>query len=146
MAKHYITLNCTQAETAYRLKQQLRVYPPRGVVEENHFRIYRKSSPFLGKGNVDSFYCLKGNYQQAGKVTYVSYRVWPGLPVFLTYMVAAMLVLSAFYDVIVRDAPIIIAVILLGFAALAILLAQRAKKECIADFEKRLQTEIHYKN
>lgn len=144
MRKRYISLSCTQAETAHRLKQQLRVYSPRGIVEENYFKIYKKTGLFFGKGIREAFYSFRGNYQQSGKTTYISYQVRPGLSIFLFFLVLGLLILLALYDVIVKDESLILAIILLGFGALGMLITHLEKKKCIEDFEQRLSTEIHY--
>lgn len=144
MRKRYISLGCTQAETAHRLKQLLRVYSPRGIVEENYFKIYKKSGLFRGNRIREILYSFRGNYQQSGKTTYISYQVRPGLPVFLFFLVLGLLILLALYDVIVKDKSLISAIILLGFGALGTLITHLEKKKCIVDFEKQLSTEIHY--
>ena len=144
MRKRYISLGCTQAETAHRLKQLLRVYSPRGIVEENYFKIYKKSGLFRGNGIRETLYSFRGNYQQSGKTTYISYQVRPGLPAFLFFLVLGLLILLALYDVIVKDKSLISAIILLGFGALGTLITHLEKKKCIEDFEKQLSTEIHY--
>lgn len=75
MRKHYLTLNCTQEETEYRLKQQLRIYPPKGIVEERSFKIYKHSpGHFVVNGIHESLFCFYGNYRQDGNRTNLAYR------------------------------------------------------------------------
>lgn len=144
MRKRYMALNCTQAETAYRLKQQLRVYPPRGIVEENYFKIYKKTGLFWGRGIRDIFYCFRGNYQQSGKSTYVSYQVWSDLSIVPLFLVLDLMILLALYDVLVKGESLVFAVIFLGLGVLVTLVTQLEKKKCIEDFEKQFSTQIYY--
>ena len=145
MQKHYLTLNCTQSESESRLKQQLRVYPPKGIVGENSFKLYKHTpGKFLGRGMQDSLFCFYGNYQQSGKYTHVSYRIRPGFSIFLFYLLLSLFTLFMWYRIIFIDEEMITGVILLGFLLLFTLITHLEKRKCIADFEKRLTSEVHY--
>ena len=146
MRKRYLTLNCTQEEAEYRLKQQLRVYPPRGLVEDNHFKIYRHiPGSFNGNGLRESLYCFYGEYQQSGNCTYVAYRVLPGFSIFLFSLLLTLSILIMVYRVVWMDDEIIMVIVLLAFLLLYTLITQWEKSKCIADFEKRLTTKISWK-
>jgi hypothetical protein len=145
LRKHYMALNCTQAETEYRLKQQLRISPPKGIVEENHFKIYKRTpGVFHGSDIRDTLFCFYGDYQQAGKCTYLAYRIRPGFSIFLMYTMLSLLMLLTMYDVISRAESLTSLLIPLSFFLFYFLIIQVQKKKCIADFEKQLTTEIHY--
>lgn len=141
MRKHYMALNCTQAETEYRLKQQLRIGPPKGIVEENHFKIYKRiPGVFHGSDIRDTLFCFYGDYQQAGKCTYLAYRIRPGFSIFLMYAILSLLMLLAMYDSIFQEKPFDNILIILAFFLLYFLIIQIKKKKCIVDFERHLTT------
>ena len=143
MKKRYITLNCKQSETELRLRQQLRVYFPKGIVEENYFRIYKESYGFfLGKGLQRPLFYLYGNYQQSASQTYVAYRILPGISLLSCYFFLILGSLSMLYQIIFQDAPLFSAIVIVGFLLLYFLIVQVQKKKCIVDFEKRLTSEI----
>ena len=146
MRKYFLTLNCTQAETEYRLKQELRVFPPKGIVEENHFKIYKHTpGVFHGNGLRESLYCFYGEYQQSGKKTRVSYRIRPGFTIFSFYLVLTLVALCMFYRVIFIDKEMITAVVSLGFLLLYTIIVQLGKKKCMIDFETQLTEKAHQK-
>lgn len=146
MRKRYLTLNCTQEEAEYRLKQQLRVYPPKGIAEENYFKIY-KAEPriFLGRGLRKYLFCFYGKYYQSGKHTHLAYRVRPDWSVFLVYLLLGLLTLSMAWKVIFLDEPIGSLLFALGFLLIFSVINLVAKKNCIIDFEKQLTTKMSLK-
>ena len=145
LRKHYMTLNCTQAETECLLKQQLRVYPPKGKLEENSFKIYKRLPGIFHSPSLrDTLFCFYGEYQQSGKCTYLAYRIRPGFSIFLMYTMLSLLMLLTMYDVISRAESLTSLLIPLSFFLFYFLIIQVQKKKCIADFEKQLTTEIHY--
>ena len=106
LQKHYMTLNCTQAETECLLKQQLRVYPPKGKIEENSFKIYKRLPGIFHSPSLrDTLFCFYGEYQQSGKCTYLAYRIRPGFSIFLMYAILSLLMLLAMYDSIFQEKP-----------------------------------------
>ena len=146
MRKRYLTLNCTQAETGNRLKQYLRVHPPKGEVEENSFKIYKRTpSHFVGKGIRESLLCFYGEYRQSDNRTYLFYRIRPGFSIFLMYAMLSLLLALTMYDVIFQGKPLFSVLFTLGFFLLYFLIIQVNKRKCIADFEKQLTTPIHQK-
>ena len=145
MRKRYISLNCTQSETEYRLSQQLRIYFPHGHVEENHFRIYKQTtiSPFA-KGIGKALYCFCGDYHQFGKNTNITYRVFPGYSVIFSYAILGISLLVTTYEAVFNDTPIYLPAMILVVLLICTLITQTGKNECIKDFNKRLTTETHY--
>lgn len=142
MKKRYITLNCSQSETEHRLRQQLRVYFPKGIVEENYFRIYKETSGFfLGRGLQRPLFCFFGSFQQSGSKTYVAYRIFPGLSLFLCYFLLIAFAIFSLYQIIFQNEPLFPAIAVIGFLFLYFLIVDIHKKKCMADFEKRLTTE-----
>ena len=141
MRKHYMTLNCTQAETECLLKQQLRVYPPEGKLEENSFKIYKRLPGIFHSPSLrDTLFCFYGEYQQSGKCTYLAYRIRPGFSIFLMYAILSLLMLLAMYDSIFQEKPFDNILIILAFFLLYFLIIQIKKKKCIVDFERHLTT------
>lgn len=141
MQKHYMTLNCTQAETECLLKQQLRVYPPKGKIEENSFKIYKRLPGIFHSPSLrDTLFCFYGEYQQSGKCTYLAYRIRPGFSIFLMYAILSLLMLLAMYDSIFQEKPFDNILIILAFFLLYFLIIQIKKKKCIVDFERHLTT------
>lgn len=141
MRKHYMTLNCTQAETECLLKQQLRVYPPKGKLEENSFKIYKRLPGIFHSPSLrDTLFCFYGEYQQSGKCTYLAYRIRPGFSIFLMYAILSLLMLLAMYDSIFQEKPFDNILIILAFFLLYFLIIQIKKKKCIVDFERHLTT------
>ena len=141
MRKHYMTLNCTQAETECLLKQQLRVYPPKGKIEENSFKIYKRLPGIFHSPSLrDTLFCFYGEYQQSGKCTYLAYRIRPGFSIFLMYAILSLLMLLAMYDSIFQEKPFDNILIILAFFLLYFLIIQIKKKKCIVDFERHLTT------
>ena len=141
MQKHYMTLNCTQAETECLLKQQLRVYPPKGKIEENSFKIYKRLPGIFHSPSLrDTLFCFYGEYQQSGKCTYLAYRIRPGFSIFLMYAILSLLMLLAMYDSIFQEKPFDNTLIILAFFLLYFLIIQIKKKKCIVDFERHLTT------
>ena len=141
MQKHYMTLNCTQAETECLLKQQLRVYPPKGKIEENSFKIYKQLPGIFHSPSLrDTLFCFYGEYQQSGKCTYLAYRIRPGFSIFLMYVILSLLMLLAMYDSIFQEKPFDNILIILAFFLLYFLIIQIKKKKCIVDFERHLTT------
>ena len=141
MQKHYMTLNCTQAETECLLKQQLRVYPPKGKLEENSFKIYKRLPGIFHSPSLrDTLFCFYGEYQQSGKCTYLAYRIRPGFSIFLMYAILSLLMLLAMYDSIFQEKPFDNILIILAFFLLYFLIIQIKKKKCIVDFERHLTT------
>ena len=143
MRKHYLTVNCSQTETEYRLKQLLRVYPPKGIVEDNNFKIYKKA-PFYfnASGFREALFCFYGEYRQSGNRTYLAYQIRPGLSIFLIYVTFSLILALTICDVILRGERLFPVLFLLGFSLLFILIIQTQKKKCIADFEKQLNNQI----
>lgn len=147
MRKRYITLSCTQAETEYRLRQLLRVYFPKGIVEENYFRVYYQTSGFfMGKSMQKPLFCFFGNYQQSGNKTYISYRVLPNIPILLSYLFLSYGSLSVFHSILFEKEPIFPSILLFGFLLFYCLITQVLKRKCIIDFEKRVATEVRYES
>lgn len=145
MRKHYLTLNCTQSETEYRLKQQLRVYPPKGIVEQSSFKIYKHSpGHFVVNGIHESLFCFYGNYRQNGSNTNLAYRIRPGFSISLMYLLLTLLTLFTALDVLLNHKPVGTILIPLGFFLMVFLIMQSGKKECITDFEKQLTAQINY--
>jgi hypothetical protein len=141
LQKHYMTLNCTQAETECLLKQQLRVYPPKGKIEENSFKIYKRLPGIFHSPSLrDTLFCFYGEYQQSGKCTYLAYRIRPGFSIFLMYAILSLLMLLAMYDSIFQEKPFDNILIILAFFLLYFLIIQIKKKKCIVDFERHLTT------
>lgn len=141
LRKHYMTLNCTQAETECLLKQQLRVYPPKGKLEENSFKIYKRLPGIFHSPSLrDTLFCFYGEYQQSGKCTYLAYRIRPGFSIFLMYAILSLLMLLAMYDSIFQEKPFDNILIILAFFLLYFLIIQIKKKKCIVDFERHLTT------
>ena len=141
LQKHYMTLNCTQAETECLLKQQLRVYPPKGKLEENSFKIYKRLPGIFHSPSLrDTLFCFYGEYQQSGKCTYLAYRIRPGFSIFLMYAILSLLMLLAMYDSIFQEKPFDNILIILAFFLLYFLIIQIKKKKCIVDFERHLTT------
>ena len=141
MQKHYMTLNCTQAETECLLKQQLRVYPPKGKIEEKSFKIYKRLPGIFHSPSLrDTLFCFYGEYQQSGKCTYLAYRIRPGFSIFLMYAILSLLMLLAMYDSIFQEKPFDNILIILAFFLLYFLIIQIKKKKCIVDFERHLTT------
>ena len=141
MRKHYMTLNCTQAETECLLKQQLRVYPPKGKLEENSFKIYKRLPGIFHSPSLrDTLFCFYGEYQQSGKCTYLAYRIRPGFSIFLMYAILSLLMLLAMYDSIFQEKPFDNILIILAFFLLYFLIIQIKKKKCIVYFERHLTT------
>ena len=141
MRKRYLTLNCTQAETEYRLKQQLRVNPPKGETEENTFKIYKRTPGFFqGNGIRDTLFCFYGEYYQSGNRTHLAYRIRPGFSILLMYAMIGLLILLALYDTISQNAALTSLLIPLGFFLLYFLIIQFQKKKCMQDFEKQMTT------
>ena len=141
LRKHYMTLNCTQAETECLLKQQLRVYPPKGKIEENSFKIYKRLPGIFHSPSLrDTLFCFYGEYQQSGKCTYLAYRIRPGFSIFLMYAILSLLMLLAMYDSIFQEKPFDNILIILAFFLLYFLIIQIKKKKCIVDFERHLTT------
>ena len=142
MRKHYLTLNCTQEETEYRLKQQLRLYPPKGIVEEYSFKIYKHSpGHFVVNGIHESLFCFYGNYRQDGNRTNLTYRIRPGFSIFLIYL---LLTLFTGLDVLINHKSFGTILIPLGFFLTIFLIMQAGKKKCITDFEKQLTAQTNY--
>lgn len=145
MRKRYLTLNCTQAETAYHLKQQLRVYPPKGAIEETTFQIYKRTpGVFHGNGIRDTLFCFYGEYRQSGNRTYLAYRIRPGFSILLMYTMLSLFTLLTMYDVIIQGKSFGTLLIPLGFFLFYFLIIQVQKKKCIVDFEKKITNQIHY--
>ena len=145
MRKHYLTLNCTQEETEYRLKQQLRIYPPKGIVEERSFKIYKHSpGHFVVNGIHESLFCFYGNYRQDGNRTNLAYRIRPGFSIFLMYLLLTLLTLFTTLDVLINHKPFGTILIPLGFFLTIFLIMQAGKKKCITDFEKQLTAQTNY--
>ena len=141
LQKHYMTLNCTQSETECLLKQQLRVYPPKGKIEENSFKIYKRLPGIFHSPSLrDTLFCFYGEYQQSGKGTYLAYRIRPGFSIFLMYAILSLLMLLAMYDSIFQEKPFDNTLIILAFFLLYFLIIQIKKKKCIVDFERHLTT------
>ena len=116
LQKHYMTLNCTQAETECLLQQQLRVYPPKGKIEENSFKIYKRLPGIFHSPSLrDTLFCFYGEYQQSGKCTYLAYRIRPGFSIFLMYAILSLLMLLAMYDSIFQEKPFDNILIILAF-------------------------------
>ena len=116
LQKHYMTLNCTQAETECLLKQQLRVYPPKGKLEENSFKIYKRLPGIFHSPSLrDTLFCFYGEYQQSGKCTYLAYRIRPGFSIFLMYAMLSLLTLLTMYDTIFQEKPLGNILIILAF-------------------------------
>ncbi len=146
MRKHFLTLNCTLAETQYHLNQELRVAPPKGKVAENQFRIYKQlPNLFFGSSLKYALYCFYGNYQQAGNKTHVSYRIIPGFTILSYYLLLILSTLYMFCLVIRKDMDMITAVVLLGFLLFFTLITQVAKKKCKTEFEQLLTEKVHHK-
>lgn len=144
MRKRSIALNCTQAETEYRLRQQLRIRFPKGSIEDNYFRIYKRTTDrFLGAGRT-GLYFFTGYFQQSGKQTQVEYRVYPNICVTIFALLLFQFTCSSLYHAIFMDTPPIVVVIELVFLLIFILITQYEKKKCIADFENRLKAESHF--
>ena len=144
MKKRYITLNCSQSETEHRLRQQLRVYFPKGIVEENYFRIYQETSNFfLNRSLFRPLFYFYGNYQQSAGQTYVSYRILPGISLLFCSFILILASLSTLYQIIFQDEPLFPAIAVVGFLLFDSLILQVQKKKCMADFEKRLTTNDH---
>lgn len=145
MRRHYLTLNCTQADAEYRLKQQLRIYPPKGIVEESSFKIYKHSpGHFVINGIHESLFCFYGNYRQNGNRTNLAYRIRPGFSIFLMYLLLTLLTLFTTFDVLLNHKSIVSILIPLGFFMMVFLIMQIGKKKCITDFEKQLTAKTHY--
>ena len=141
LQKHYMTLNCTQAETECLLKQQLRVYPPKGKIEENSFKIYKRLPGIFHSPSLrDTLFCFYGEYQQSGQCTYLAYRIRPGFSIFLMYAILSLLMLLAMYDSIFQEKPFDNILIILAFFLLYFLIIQIKKKKCIVVFERHLTT------
>ena len=139
-----MTLNCTQVETEYRLKQQLRVYPPKGEIEENTFKIYKRlPGLFHGSGIRDILFCFYGEYHQSGKCTYLAYRIRPGFSIFLMYAMLSLLTLLTMYDTIFQEKPLGNILIILACFLLYFLMIQIKRNKCIVDFEKHLTMKNH---
>ena len=139
MRKHYMTLNCTREETEYRLKQQLRVYPPKGIVEEYGFKIYKHPpGHFVTNGIHESLFCFYGNYRQNGSHTNLAYRIRPGISIFLMYLLLTVLSLLTTLDVLINHKSVDTIVIPLGFFIVVFLIMQTGKKKCMTDFENQL--------
>ena len=144
MRKRSIALNCTQAESECRLRQQLRIRFPKGSIGDNYFRIYKRTTGrFLGAGGT-GLYCFIGYFQQSGKQTHVEYRVYPNISVIIFTLLLFQFTCSSLYHAIFMDTPPIVVVIELVFLLIFILIKQHEKKKCIADFENRLKAEIHF--
>ena len=148
MRKQYnLTLNCTQAETEYRLKQQLRVFSPVGIVEDNHFKIYKRSTGIIqSHGILRSYFCFYGEYQQIGKHTAVTYQVRP----YYANMIAELILGFGFLSMIItaiatRKSILLTFLSCVGFLLFFYLITQLEKENCIADFEKRLTMEMSWK-
>ena len=142
--QYHLTLNCTQTETEYRLKQQLRFLFPKGNVDGNHFSIYKKP---IGYGNnhfMPSFR-FDGEFQQSGNRTIVTYQIHPLLTIYLTYALLLFIVLYMTYTVLVLQQTVINTLGALGMLLFFHFFTLYQKKKCIADFEKRLTTEISWK-
>ena len=145
MRKHYLTLNCTREETEYRLKQQLRIYPPKGIVEESSFKIYKHSpGHFVINGIHESLFCFCGNYRQSGNRTNLAYRIRPGFSLFLMYLLLTLVTLFTALDILLNHKAIVSILIPLGFFMIVFLIMQIGKKKCITDFEKQLTVKTHY--
>lgn len=143
MRKRYLTLNCTQEETEYRIKQHLRINPPKGIVEENHFKIYMLTPRiFFGKGMQNSLFCFYGEYRQSGDCTHVSYRIRPDIPTCLTFLVLTLVTLYQIYCAIFVNDPFINPILLLAIEVLIYLLTFHEMKKCIEDFETQLTSKI----
>lgn len=137
-----MTLNCTREETEYRLKQQLRLYPPKGIVEESSFKIYKHSpGHFVVNGIHESLFCFYGNYRQDGNCTNLTYRIRPGFSIFLIYL---LLTLFTGLDVLINHKAFGTILIPLGFFLTIFLIMQAGKKKCITDFEKLLTAQTNY--
>lgn len=148
MRKQYtLTLNCTQAEAGYRLKQQLRVFSPAGIVEENYFKIYKRSTGIgQNHGILRSYFCFYGEYQQTGSHTDVTYRIRPYFTNVITDLLLVFVILSMIITSVATGKSTFFAVILGAvFSLFFYLITQLEKINCIADFEKRLTTEISSK-
>lgn len=142
MPKRYLTLNRTQAEAEWQLKQQLRVYSPKGEVSDNTFKIYKRLPGFFhGSGILEVFFCFYGHYQQSGKCTYLEYRIRHGFSVLLMYIMISLLLLLTTYDVIFHHKPYGNVLILFAIFLFYFLIIQISKRKCIADFEKQLATD-----
>ena len=145
MRKHYLTLNCTREETEYRLKQQLRVYPPKGIVEECSFKIYKHPpGHFVTNSIHESLFCFYGNYRQNGSRTNLAYRIRPGFSIFLIYLLLTLLTLFTARDVLINHKPVGTILIPLSFFMMVFLIMQIGKKKCITDFEKQLTDKTRY--
>lgn len=147
MRKRYITLSCNQAEAEYRLRQLLRIYFPKGVVEENYFRVYCQTSLFfIGKRMQKPLFCFFGNYQQSGNKTYISYRSLPNISILLSYLFLCCAGLSAISGILFEQNPIFPSILIFAIILFFFLITQVAKRNCIVDFEKQLTTEIRYES
>ena len=139
MHMHYLVLNCTQAETEYRLKQNLRVYPPKGSIDENTFKIYKRlPGNFVGRGVRDTLLCFYGNYQQSGDCTYLSYRIRPGFSILTMYTMLCILTLLSINNILRHNESFTSLLFILCFFLIFFLIIQIQKKKCKSDFEKRL--------
>lgn len=141
-----LKLNCTQAEVEHRLKQQLRICSPKGIVEENHFKLYKRPTGIIrSRGTLRSYFCFYGQYQQVGKQTAITYQIRPYFTVILVDLILTVVFLSMLLAAIETGESILWTVLGCSFFFLFFhLITWLEQKNCIADFEKRLTTEIHH--
>ena len=145
MQKQYaLTLNCTQSEAQRRLKLQLSPFILGGKVEESSFKIHKRPTGLLSsRGILYSAFCFYGKYQQTGTKTEITYQVRPHVTIVSTYLILGLVFLWMIIAAIVVRKDIFLTVFSCAFLLLFFcLITHLEKKNCIADFEKRLTSEI----
>ena len=147
MRKRYLTLNCDQEETMYRLRLQMSPYTMSGWVENTQFKVYKHlKGIFAGKSMRKLLFCFYGTFQQSGKHTQLVYQVRPGAFVYWLYALLGFLVLGTLFQFIFRYDAIDAFIFSLLFALIYFGVVQFQKKLCISNFEAELTTEKSRKN
>lgn len=141
--QYHLTLNCTQEEAQRRLKMQQSPFILGEKVDENSFKIHKRPTGLLSsRGILRSAFCFYGEYQQSGTKTEITYQVRPYVTIVSTYLILGLVFLWMIIAAIAIRKDIFLTVIFgTFFLLLFCLITHWKKKNCIADFEKRLNTE-----
>ena len=127
-----------------RLKMQMSPYLLGGKVEESRFRIpKRPTGLFSSAKGISTAFCFCGEYRQTGRQTEITYQIRPYVTVVFSHLFLLFAFLSMLIAASTTKKDILITVLgCLFFLSIFLWVTQMEKKNCIADFEKRLTMEI----